>query len=99
VRNPETNRCRTTGSEASDLKPCNEGQERNPETNRCRNAAVLGSSDSSTLASSVTDIAAQSTPGAVNWPIIVGALTATIGYMLYEWRRELTLKFQMLRRA
>jgi hypothetical protein len=99
TRNPETNRCRTTGSEASDLKPCNEGQERNPETNRCRNAAVLGSSDSSTLASSVTDIAAQSTPGAVNWPIIVGALTATIGYMLYEWRRELTLKFQMLRRA
>jgi hypothetical protein len=36
VRNPETNRCRSSQVVSALLKPCDPGKVRNPETNRCR---------------------------------------------------------------
>ena len=86
VRNPETNRCRSAVSSNS-LKPCDEGEERNPETNRCRKiSAVLASGKT---ANSVSDIAADSS-NHFNWPVVAAVTSITGGYMLYEWRRELT---------
>lgn len=90
-RNPETNRCRKASS-ATSLGPCPEGQERNPETNRCRQVSVLAGSDETEL-TTVTDVAVESTEGAVNWTVIVLTLLGTLGYMFYEWRSELSQYF------
>jgi hypothetical protein len=38
-RNPETNRCKSLASLATDYTPCKEGYYRNPETNRCKKIA------------------------------------------------------------
>lgn len=95
-RNPETNRCRKTATTSSTLTLCDEGEERNPETNRCRKVSVLGVSDENDLAA-IGDVAVQSTPGQLNWPVILATLTATGGYMVYEWRNELRQKLMFAR--
>lgn len=85
-RNPETNRCRSITS--STLVPCSAGQERNPETNRCRKVSVLGASADEIA--TITDVAVENTAGQINWAIISVALFLTFGYMIYEWRSELS---------
>jgi hypothetical protein len=93
-RNPETNRCRKI-SVASVLAACAEGQERNPETNRCRKISVLGVSDSDIP--TITDIASENTSGQIRWDIIAITLLATLGYIVYEWRKELNRSYSRLR--
>ena len=97
-RNPDTNRCKSAGSVSSGLKPCDEGEERNPETNRCRKISVLSATSESELPK-VEDVAVQSTNGSLNWPVLASAAGITIGYMLYEWRNELRMKFRLRRTA
>ena len=94
VRNPDTNRCRSVASTASSsLVPCKEGQERNPETNRCRNIPIAG--DVSGLAS-VTDVVVETREGQLNWLVIFATGVATVSYMAYEWRSEISYKMRQL---
>lgn len=96
-RDPNTNRCRKVATSSS-LAPCGEGQERNPETNRCRTVNTLAVNSVDEL-DTIKDITATSASGTLNWPVISLLLTATLGYMLYEWRHELRMKLLVLRKA
>ncbi len=91
VRNPETNRCRAVESSSS-LQPCEEGEERNAETNRCRKVSVLGATDD--LLNGVQDVEAETSAGQLNIPMITAVLGATIGYIVYEWRVEISRYFR-----
>lgn len=93
-RNPETNRCRKITT-STVLAACTVGQERNPETNRCRKIATLAATD--IALTTVEDVQVENTAGQVNWLIILIATLATISYIIYEWRNELSQKLQMLR--
>lgn len=97
-RNPETNRCKSFTSSTNNLKPCEEGEVRNPETNRCRKASSLAATTESELPI-VEDVAVQTSSGKFNWPVLLSALAVTLGYMIYEWRNEIKLKFQLRRAA
>jgi hypothetical protein len=94
-RNPDTNRCRKL-STASVLAACAVGQERNPETNRCRNISTLASTD--IALTTVEDVKVENTAGQINWTIIFISLFATLGYIIYEWRNEITNYYQRMRR-
>lgn len=94
-RNPETNRCRKLSSTDEGLKPCDAGKERNPETNRCR--LIASSLDGDDL-SSIIDIPTEQISGSVNWPVLLAAIGATTGYMLYEWRVEFRHGYSRLQR-
>ncbi|MCA9324386.1 lamin tail domain-containing protein, partial [Candidatus Saccharibacteria bacterium] len=91
-RNPETNRCKKVSSSGSTLTPCEPGYERNPETNRCRKVSTLGVSSEADLLD-VKDVAVESAGGQLNWPVLTATFIATAGYMVYEWRNELRLKY------
>lgn len=95
-RNPQTNRCNKITSNSS-LAPCDEGEERNPDTNRCRKITGLVDTSNDGLPL-ISDIPVDVTPGSVNWPVIMGAVLATVGYMVYEWRIELVHGYGRLRR-
>jgi hypothetical protein len=88
VRNPVTNRCRSVTTVSSNLVSCKEGQERNPETNRCRNVSSVASQFDGGVPT-ITDTEVQTTQGSLNWLSISVIISATIAYMLYEWRHEL----------
>ncbi len=94
-RNTDTNRCRKTPV-VSSLSSCPEGQERNPETNRCRKVSVLGASLDEIP--TVTDVAVENKAGQINWLVIAVALSGTLAYITYEWRRELGQKLVLVKR-
>jgi hypothetical protein len=96
-RNPETNRCKKNTSNTSTLTPCKEGQERNPETNRCRNVSVLGASSEDLPV--VEDVQTVNTAGQVNWFVIIMAISFAAGYMVYEWRSEISHSLVRFKRA
>lgn len=93
-RNPETNRCRKIDTDDG-LKPCAADQERNSETNRCRKKATLVSG---------TPLEASAKPAAINpfkykVPIIIFILMAAIGYGIYEYRTDLSIRYQKVRES
>lgn len=84
-RNPLTNRCKTIETEAT-LKPCAEGYERNPETNRCRK--ITSENDGASFALSPTPAANHTAFIAIG--IIVFLVLIGIGYVVFQFRLELT---------
>ena len=83
-RSPETHRCRSAEAVSTEHKPCASGQERNPATNRCRKA---------TQGDGAAGFSVVETPSSsdklLSWVAIGGMGVASLGYALWEWRREL----------
>jgi hypothetical protein len=77
------------------LAPCPVGKYRNPETNRCRKVSVLGVS--TVDIPTITDVSVENTSGQINWLVIFMALLGTFGYILYEWRTELSHSYSRMR--
>ncbi len=90
-RSPDTNRCRKVTTASSGLQPCDTGEERNPETNRCRKVSTLGVKSQTDIAE-VADSKVENMAGKPNWGVLSATTLGTVGYMLYEWRRELKMK-------
>lgn len=84
-RSPETNRCRSLVVTAtSEQKPCAAGQERNPETNRCRKI-VSGDGKAGFKVVDTPETADRM----VSWLALGGVGAMSLGYAVWEWRREL----------
>jgi Lamin Tail Domain len=84
VRNPATGRCHKS-TENTAPKDCPAGQQRNAETNRCRK--VTGAAGSGKLAT-VKDVASPLIQNNAQWWVAGIGGTGSIGYGVYEWRRE-----------
>lgn len=97
-RNPDTNRCRKISTAtSSSLTPCPEGQERNPDTNRCRKISTIpGVSDIKVL-SDFQDVPSNYRSNGANWALLGFSVTASISYIIYEWRRELIRKIKLFK--
>jgi hypothetical protein len=91
-RNPETNRCRKDSATSSSLTPCKPGQERNPDTNRCRNV------QSAVNTASITDVKTAQLKDTKAWWLAGAIILAALTYAIYEWRQDIWLRFQKLRR-
>ena len=91
-RNPATNRCRSTAAANSTLKPCAPGQERNPATNRCRK---IVSGDATAGFAVVEDPTAEAGKK-WSWVALGGVGAVSLGYGVWEWRRELKDMFANL---
>ena len=88
-RNPLTGRCKSYATTAStELKPCAEGYERNPETNRCRKIVANTSADYPAVMGTYEDKKEFVSVWAIATVIIAG-----IGYIAFQYKDELKLKF------
>lgn len=87
-RNPATNRCRKIASNSHTLTPCQPGYERNPVTNRCRKAAT------GTTLAAVQDVQSAEQAPTTSWWITGGIVLAALGYGIYEWRQDISLRLR-----
>jgi hypothetical protein len=88
-RNPLTGRCKSYATTAStELKPCAEGYERNPETNRCRKIVANTSADYPAVTGTYEDKKEFVSVWAIATVVVAG-----IGYIAFQYKDELKLKF------
>lgn len=85
-RSPETGRCREVLAGSTAVKPCADGHERNPTTNRCRKKT----DGSSAKIATVQDVQASSRHNSTQWVVASAILVATVGYIVYEWRQDIS---------
>ncbi len=88
-RNPLTGRCKSYATTAStELKPCAEGYERNPETNRCRKIVMNTGAEYPV----VTEMFEEKRE-LVSVYAIVTVVVAGLGYIAFQYKDELRMKF------
>lgn len=89
-RNPLTGRCKSYATSASsESKPCAEGYERNPKTNRCRKIT--------TNTGAKYELAEETYEEKSNFVAIwaiVGVLAVGAGYVVFQYRKEITGLFR-----
>ncbi|MBR3319303.1 hypothetical protein IKG06_02230 [Candidatus Saccharibacteria bacterium] len=89
-RNPLTGRCKsyTATTASTQLKPCTDGYERNPETNRCRKIRVNNGTDYPVATGVYEDKKEFVSVWAIATVIVAG-----LGYIVFQYKDELKLKF------
>lgn len=91
-RNPETKRCRASSAATVAAKPCPAGQERNPESGRCKKSTAVGSGN----VAKVEDVRSTGTADTSRWLLAGVAVIGAVAYGIYEWRQEISRKWQSL---
>ena len=89
-RNPLTGRCKSYAATttSTELKPCAEGYERNPETNRCRKITTNTGADYPATTGTYEDKKEFVSVWAIATVVVAG-----IGYIAFQYKDELKLKF------
>lgn len=86
VRNVTTNRCNNVATSKA-IKTCPIGQERNSETGRCKKSASKVATDQN-----VKDVASRLVKNNASWWFAGFGVVGSVGYGIYEWRRDILLK-------
>ncbi len=83
ARNPGTGRCRSILSSSRSVLPCKAGQQRSAETNRCRKIPQINKP------ANVKDVSSPILQNNAKWWFAGFASIGSVGYAVFEWRRDL----------